>query len=338
MKDKYVRIVANQNGEVEQVNHYYPYGGLMGESTNSDAQPYKYNGKELDRHHGLDWFDYGARWYNGISWMTPDPLAEKYYSTSPYVYCLGNPIKYIDPDGMEIEEGSLKEWEKLKQQVEKQRDRLQNDINKLNAKAEAKGWSSEKLAGKIGNKAERLASLNSSIGMMGTLENSTQVYSLSHTVYGENGGVTLNTNTNVINIRFGSTANFVHEMTHAGQFETGDIAFSNTGMSLLQDVYDETAAYKAQFGYSPSSVSCLTSTSVANSFSTITPVWVQGLKDATGSMPYAAGGSANTGLIPVNINSTREALIQAYPWNAAAYRGLSTNYNLRTLQGIYYKR
>lgn len=37
-----------------------PYGGLMGESTNSDHQPYKYNGKELDRHHGLDWYDYGA--------------------------------------------------------------------------------------------------------------------------------------------------------------------------------------------------------------------------------------------------------------------------------------
>ena len=46
--------------------NYYPYGGLMGESTGSDAQPYKYNGKELDRHSGLDWYDYGARWYDGI--------------------------------------------------------------------------------------------------------------------------------------------------------------------------------------------------------------------------------------------------------------------------------
>ena len=79
--------------------NYYPYGGLMGESTGSDAQPYKYNGKELDRHSGLDWYDYGARWYNGLSWMTPDPLAEKYYDTSPYVYCLGNPVKYVHPDG-----------------------------------------------------------------------------------------------------------------------------------------------------------------------------------------------------------------------------------------------
>ena len=91
-----------KSSEVEQVNHYYPYGGLMGESTNSDAQPYKYNGKELDRHHGLDWYDYGARWYNGYSWTTPDPLAEKYYDTSPYVYCADNPIKYIDPDGKKV--------------------------------------------------------------------------------------------------------------------------------------------------------------------------------------------------------------------------------------------
>ena len=26
------RVVVNESGTVEQVNHYYPYGGLMGES------------------------------------------------------------------------------------------------------------------------------------------------------------------------------------------------------------------------------------------------------------------------------------------------------------------
>jgi hypothetical protein len=54
-------------------------------------------------------------------------------------------------------------------------------------------------------------------------------------------------------------------------------------------------------------------------------------------MPYAEG-SANTGLIPVKINSTRDALIQAYPWKAAELRQLPENYNLRTLQEVYYKR
>ena len=77
-----------RRGAIEQVNHYYPYGGLMGESTGDDVQHYKYNGKELNRMHGLDWYDYGARHYDAaiVSWPTMDPLAEKYYSISPYAY------------------------------------------------------------------------------------------------------------------------------------------------------------------------------------------------------------------------------------------------------------
>ncbi len=90
-----------QTSTYQQVNHYYPYGGLMGESTGGDVQRYKYNGKELNRMHGLDWFDYGARHYDAaiVSWPTMDPLAEKYNSISPYVYCGGNPINAIDING-----------------------------------------------------------------------------------------------------------------------------------------------------------------------------------------------------------------------------------------------
>ena len=95
------RVVINQSGTVEQVNHYYPFGGLMGESTAGGVQPYKYNGKELDRMHGLDLFDYGARHYDAAigRWHSVDPLAEKYYSISPYAYVANNPIRFIDPDG-----------------------------------------------------------------------------------------------------------------------------------------------------------------------------------------------------------------------------------------------
>ncbi len=31
-----------------------------------------------------------------------DPLAEKYYSISPYAYCTGNPVRFIDPNGQDI--------------------------------------------------------------------------------------------------------------------------------------------------------------------------------------------------------------------------------------------
>ena len=93
------RVVVGENDSIEQVNHYYPYGGLMAESTGGDAQRYKYNGKELDRMHGLDWMDYGARWMNGLTFTTPDPKAWDYTDVSPYVYCHNNPISRIDPDG-----------------------------------------------------------------------------------------------------------------------------------------------------------------------------------------------------------------------------------------------
>ena len=96
------RVVVGENDSIEQVNHYYPYGGLMAESTGGDTQRYKYNGKELDRMHGLDWYDYGARWMNGLTFMTQDRFAEKYYETSPYVYCQGNPMKYTDINGDSI--------------------------------------------------------------------------------------------------------------------------------------------------------------------------------------------------------------------------------------------
>lgn len=263
-----------------------------------------------------------------------DPLAERYYHISPYAYCAGNPVRYIDPSGMTIEEGSIEEWKKLKQRVEKKRDRLQSQIDELNAKAAAKGWSSEKLKRKIGDTADRVASLNASIKTMGTLEGSSQVYGLSHTKYLENGGVTLNTSTNVIDISylFGDTANFVHEMTHAGQFETGELAFSKSdGSALCMDLHDEVAAYQAQFAYDPDSVSGLRSTSIANSFDTITPNWVKGIVDAKGRYPYLKHG-----LDPVNINTTRYDLIDAYPW--VNFRMFAPSFSLKTDKNTYYKR
>ena len=94
------RVVADENGTIEEVNDYYPFGGTFASSSGS-VQPYKYNGKELDRKNGLDWYDYGARHYDPVlgRFMTVDPMAEEYYSISLYAYCLSNPIKLIDPDG-----------------------------------------------------------------------------------------------------------------------------------------------------------------------------------------------------------------------------------------------
>ena len=94
------RVVAKYDGTIEQTTHYYPYGGTLTHSTNQGVQKYKYNGKEFDRTHGLDWYDYCARQYAPASgrFTSMDPLCEKYYNISPYSYCAGNPIRYVDPD------------------------------------------------------------------------------------------------------------------------------------------------------------------------------------------------------------------------------------------------
>ena len=93
------RVVIDQNGTVEEVNHYYPFGGVFANSTS--VQPYKYNGKELDTKKGLNWYDYGARHYDAAlgRFATVDPMAEKLYGWVPYAYCYDNPIKHVDKDG-----------------------------------------------------------------------------------------------------------------------------------------------------------------------------------------------------------------------------------------------
>ena len=107
------RVVINQSGTVEEANHYYPFGGVFASSGN--VQPYKYNGKELDAKKGLNWYDYGARHYDAAlgRFTTVDPSAENYYSTSPFTYCLNNPLNYIDPLGTDTVDVKDVDWNKF---------------------------------------------------------------------------------------------------------------------------------------------------------------------------------------------------------------------------------
>lgn len=98
--------VADFMGEVLQEEAYYPYGlllqGLSGAIVGVEELRL-FNGKELQREFGLNWMDYGARFYDAAvaRWWVVDPMAEEYSEWSPYSYVLGNPLIYIDPDGKE---------------------------------------------------------------------------------------------------------------------------------------------------------------------------------------------------------------------------------------------
>ena len=84
---------------------YLAYGDRLSASamtlkTDTDNR-YRFNGKERHDWAGYPYIDYGARMYNPLigSWLSPDPLADKYTSTSPYVFCAGDPVNYVDKKG-----------------------------------------------------------------------------------------------------------------------------------------------------------------------------------------------------------------------------------------------
>jgi RHS repeat-associated protein len=71
---------------------YYTFGmkydGTWQINNTAKDNHYQYNGKELNLDHGLNWSDYGARWYDACVGRrtSVDPLAEKYSGWSPYNY------------------------------------------------------------------------------------------------------------------------------------------------------------------------------------------------------------------------------------------------------------
>ena len=97
---------APEPSEVTQENSYYAFGMNMEfgtwENTPSVTDNLKqYNGKELNTDFGLNWNDYGARFYDPATarWNVIDKMSEKNYEYSPYNYVVNNPIRNIDKDG-----------------------------------------------------------------------------------------------------------------------------------------------------------------------------------------------------------------------------------------------
>jgi RHS repeat-associated protein len=97
----------NEKEEIIQINNYDAFGLNMEGNWNgaNGANKYQYNGKEWNDDFGLGWNDYGARFYDPAMarWQTVDPLSEKMRRHSPYNYGFDNPMRFIDPDGMQSE-------------------------------------------------------------------------------------------------------------------------------------------------------------------------------------------------------------------------------------------
>ena len=90
--------------DIKQINSYYPFGlNMEGPGFGAQgANKYQYNSKELNSDFGLNWNDYGARFYDAsiARWNTLDPLTHIYKSTSPYAYVENNPVQFFDVEGL----------------------------------------------------------------------------------------------------------------------------------------------------------------------------------------------------------------------------------------------
>jgi len=98
-------MIVKQNATaatVEQENEYYAFGLSVTRKNISPENRYLYNGKEVQPGIGLGMYDYGARMYNAVlgRWYSVDPMADIYFSESPYVYAGNSPIKFVDAGGL----------------------------------------------------------------------------------------------------------------------------------------------------------------------------------------------------------------------------------------------
>ena len=101
------RLVTDESGAVKEQYDYLPYGEKCINAGLSVAKLHKnnylYTGKELQQYFDIDWYDSFARFQTTSGVFTsPDPLAEKYYSLSPYAYCAGDPVNLVDPEGKAV--------------------------------------------------------------------------------------------------------------------------------------------------------------------------------------------------------------------------------------------
>ena len=60
----------------------------------------------------VPYLDFGARQYSPAlrRWLVPDPMSEKYYGISPYAYCNGDPVNFVDPDGRIVANPTIPIW------------------------------------------------------------------------------------------------------------------------------------------------------------------------------------------------------------------------------------
>jgi RHS repeat-associated protein len=94
-------MVTNNSSNITQGMLYAPFGEIICDYNptfhDSPMPNYAFNAKELDEENNM--YYYSARYYAPPTFISRDPMFEKYPSISPYTYCANNPVGFVDPTG-----------------------------------------------------------------------------------------------------------------------------------------------------------------------------------------------------------------------------------------------
>ena len=92
--------ITDATGTPVQHLQYLPYGEpYINQRAAGHSERFTFTGKERDEETGYSYF--GARYMDHelmTMWLSVDPMADKYPNISPYVYCVWNPVRLVDPD------------------------------------------------------------------------------------------------------------------------------------------------------------------------------------------------------------------------------------------------
>ena len=296
--------ITDKGGHAVQHLHYLPWGeDFVNQRTTDFSARHTFSAKEKDVETGLSYF--GSRYYSSdlSIWLSVDPMSDKYASLSPYNYCANNPVKLVDPNGEKIDPASQEEWNSNKKQ--------------LTATVVDRVFQS--VTNPMGNNSsytnKSIMSLFKTLTIMDQMEQVPNWEFALSSKGGKTTGYTMLTRdpehnmAYLFKVGYVDMANFVHEITHCGQFLNGEVGFEETdkGFTPFVDIYDELDAYKSQYYYNQNSLPL-------NKYPILTKDWLYNIKDDIGVYPYRY-----IGRLSYDGYATEAILKAAYPKSAQVF-------------------